>query len=85
MEIFLSIYELCLLHSFSCKNSQGVRNPWLKDVFVWKQHTTDHEKPKAVHQYNLGRTNTDFKMFCIQTNFGISTARMFYADNVLTV
>ena len=32
----------------------------------------------AVHQYNLVTTNTDFKMFGSQTNFGISTAGMFY-------
>ena len=32
----------------------------------------------AVNQYNLGTMNTDFKMFGIQTNFGISTAGMFY-------
>ena len=32
----------------------------------------------AIHQYNLGTTNTDFKMFGIQTNVGISTAGMFY-------
>ena len=28
-------------------------------------------------QYNLGTTNTDFKMFGIQANFGIFTARIF--------
>ena len=33
----------------------------------------------AVHQYNLGTMNTDFKMFGIQTKFsGISTAGIFY-------
>ena len=31
----------------------------------------------TVHQYNLGTTNTDFKMFGIQTNFGF-----FYSQNV---
>ena len=32
------------IHS-TVKNSQSVRNPWLKDtrVFVWKQHTADDE------------------------------------------
>ena len=42
-------------------------------------------QPDAVHQYNLGTTNTDFKMFGIQTKIDISTVRMFYADNVLIV
>ena len=35
-------------------------------------------QPNAVNQYNLGTTNTDFKMFGIQTNFAISTARMLF-------
>ena len=34
-------------------------------------------QPHAVRQYNLGTTNTDFKMFGIEKIFGSSTSRMF--------
>ena len=84
MEIFLVSMSCAYCIHSAVKNSQGVRNPWLKN-------TSGNNIPRmmrqsnAVHQYRLGTTNTDFKMFGIQTNFGISTARIFYADYVLTV
>ena len=62
-------------------NFQGIRNRWLKDtrVIIWEPWVMI--QLNAVHQYNLGTTNMDFKTFDIQTNFGI----VLYADNVLTV
>ena len=70
-------------------NFQGIRNPWLKDtcVFVWEQHTTGDD---THHQYNLGTSNTDFKMSGIDNSdkrryFYSRNRNVLYADNVLTV
>ena len=76
--IFSCIFEFSLCVYSVVSHSQG--NPWLKaPVF-----SSGNNMPRmmiqlnTVHQYNLGTTNMDFKMFGIQTNFGISTASMFH-------
>ena len=49
-------------------NSKGIRNPWLKDTVFSSGNNIPQVKIQlnAVHQYNLGTTNTDFKLFYIE-------------------
>ena len=85
MKIFLSILVVRTA-AIVVSNAKTLRNPWLNDACFFFFFSFGNNISRVmilfntVHQYKMGTTNTDFKMFGVQTNFGISRVRTFYTQ-----